>query len=240
MKFIILLFCILFSSLLYSQEPFTNHSPEENTSLKDTVFPFIMGTHHSLSFKKPNWYWFPLTWSAKCQDRDISGQLACGVRYFDIRVRFKKGNVISGHGLIDYHIDVLEQLSLLDSISTEEDPIYIRIMYESKPFRKNPSVEEMKTFMDELRETYNNLLFTECHIRNPYTLIGTYEEIPKKNQYPFYKNYGAKNIFQKIKGLKFPYPRHFAKKNNKNFPADTLTTEEQILIFDFINIDICP
>lgn len=39
-----------------------------------------------------------MAWFSETQDRDIAGQLACGTRYFDLRVKMKKGECRIYHG----------------------------------------------------------------------------------------------------------------------------------------------
>jgi hypothetical protein len=170
----------------------------------------------------------------KCQRIDLLEQIEYGVTYFDIRVRFKKEKVISGHGIINYDVDVLQELEMLNTHSREEKPLYVRIMYESKPFCKNPTVEEMLVFMDKLKQNYPSLIFTQCHIRNPYTLVETITDVPKKDCYQFYKDYGAQTFRHKLIGLKLPYPEYYAKRNNKKY-FDELDNGV-FSILDFVDI----
>jgi hypothetical protein len=214
---VLVLFLLSFPFVLYAQE----------TSYK-------IGTHHSLSYSNPKWYWAPLNWIAKCQELDLNEQLCHGVTYFDIRVRFKKGKVISGHGMINYDVDVLHELEMLNLNSSEENPLYVRIMYESKPLCKNPTLEEMKVFMDQLRKDYPALFFTECHIKEPYTLVERDVIISKKDYYQFLKDYDAKTFWKKIKGLKFPCPKYYAIRNNPKYWNEL--DSNKINIFDFVDI----
>jgi len=210
----------LFSLVLYAQEPVATNK---------------IGSHHSLSYSKPEWYWVPFNWMVKCQSLNLKEQIEFGVTYFDIRVRFKKKKVISGHGVMNYDIDVLQALKQLDDHSTDENPLYVRIMYESKPLCKNPSIEEMKAFMAQLKQDYPCLIFTQCHIRNPYTLVETVNDVPLKDCYQFYKDYGAKTLWKKLKGLKLPNPKHYARKNNKNYRNEA--NNAAVCIFDFVEIN---
>ncbi|MCM1306074.1 MAG: phosphatidylinositol-specific phospholipase C domain-containing protein [Bacteroides sp.] len=60
---------------------------EDETPLKSIAIP---GSHDSGS---ENMIWF-----SKTQSRDIADQLACGTRYFDVRVKMKKGECRIYHG----------------------------------------------------------------------------------------------------------------------------------------------
>lgn len=57
--------------------------------LKDVVIP---GSHDAGATD--------MMWMARTQDRDIADQLACGTRYFDLRVGIKKGELRIFHGPI--------------------------------------------------------------------------------------------------------------------------------------------
>jgi hypothetical protein len=229
MKFRLLLLLALFPFISCAQESFAGCEPD---SVPGRIVSAKTGSHHSLSYSKPAWYWIPFNWMTKCQSLDLMEQIKAGVTYFDIRVRFKKDKIISGHGMMDYNVDVLQALKTLNDCSSAEIPFYVRIMYESKPFCKNPSIEEMKAFMAQLKQDYPCLIFTPCHIRNPYTLVETNTPVPKKDCYMFYKDYGAKTLWKKLKGLKLPRPKYYARRNNKKYSDQQ--DNEIIYIYDFV------
>ena len=227
---------ILFSFILQAQEPSEYEAADSiSTDLtpKRTAVERI-GAHNCLSYVRPKWYWLPFNWMVRCQQLSIPEQIKLGVVYFDFRIRFKKGKVISGHGFIDFDVDVLRELEWLNSHSIEENPFYIRLMYESKPFHKNPPVEEIKAFWEKVKIDYPRLIFTQFHIKEPYTYIGSTLDLPIHDCYQHYRDYGARSLWAKLKGYKLPYPKHYAKRNNKNCRSQT--DENTICIYDFVEI----
>lgn len=214
---------------------------EEPVSLPDTtaVLQPKIGSHQSLSYVRPKWYWMPFRWMIKCQNLDLEGQLECGVVYFDIRVRFKKDKVISGHGIIDLDIDVVEALKFLDSRSTEENPLFIHLMYETKPFSKTPELEQLQQFFDQVKEACPRLRFTQFHIKGSYALVESVEYVPKRDCYPYFTDFTAKTIGQKLRGLRFPYPKYFASKRNASLLEEIEIEEDRFYVFDFVDIGVC-
>lgn|GEM_PF-3698118 len=227
---------ILFSFVLWGQEE-SEYEAADSTA-KDSISEQILveriGAHHCLSYVHPKWYWLPFNWMVRCQTLSIAEQIAYGVVYFDFRIRFKKGKVISGHGIIDYDVDVLRELERLNSYSSKKNPFYIRLMYESGPFHKNPSVEEMKAFVDKVKNDYPNLIFTQSHIKAPYTYIDSTFDVPTHDCYQHYRDYGARSLRDKVKSYKLPYPKYYAKRNNRKCRSQT--EEDKICIYDFVEI----
>ena len=65
-----------------------------------------LGTHNSLTYLSPQWYFRWLNFTSKCQDLTIEEQYDLGVRYFDFRIKFtRKGEVRAGHGIMTYKAD---------------------------------------------------------------------------------------------------------------------------------------
>ena len=211
---------ILFSFVLRGQEP--SKRVEK------------IGAHHCLSYVRPKWYWRPFNWMVQCQRISIAEQIKQGVVYFDFRIRFKKGKVISGHGIIDYDVDVLRELDRLNSYATDENPFYIRLMYESGPFHKNPSVEAMKTFVEKVKSDYPHLIFTQSHIKAPYTYIDSTIDVPLHDCYQHYRDYNAHTLWANLKSYKLPYPKYYAKRKNKICRSQT--DENTICVYDFVDI----
>jgi hypothetical protein len=227
---------ILFSFILRGQE---SSECEAADSISIDLIPEQtgaerIGAHHCLSYARPKWYWLPFNWMVRCQQISIQEQIKYGVVYFDFRIRFKKGKVISGHGIIDYNVNVLHEFERLNSHSSDENPFYIRLMYESGPFHKNPSVEEMKTFVEKVKNDYPRLIFTQSHIKAPYTYIDSTTDVPTHDCYQHYRDYGARSLWAKLKSYKLPYPKRYAKRNNKNCRSQT--DENKICIYDFVEI----
>jgi hypothetical protein len=232
-RFFLILLYAFFPAALFAQEClFSPESPD--TSGGKSVCAKKLGSHNSLSYLKPRWYWLPFNWMIRCQQLNLIEQIEHGVTYFDIRIRFKKNRVISAHGIIDYDVDVLKILQMLDSLSTEEKPLYLWIVYESKPLCKNPEIEELQAFMSKVKNDYPSLIFTQCYIKEPYTLVETITDVPRKVCYQYFRDYGATTFWSKLTGLKIPYPKYYAKRNNKKYFAEL--NDEVFSVLDFVDI----
>lgn len=61
-------------------------------------------SHNSWTFLPvKQWYLKPLSFMARCQSKDIEGQLSLGIRSFDLRIRFDKDDrLIIAHGMFEY------------------------------------------------------------------------------------------------------------------------------------------
>lgn len=61
----------------------------------------MYGSHNTLTaYPVRRWYMHILQPFARCQRKDVEGQIACGARAFDLRVRFDgKGGLVACHGL---------------------------------------------------------------------------------------------------------------------------------------------
>lgn len=64
----------------------------------------MYGSHNTLTaYPVRRWYMHILQPFARCQRKDVEGQIACGARAFDLRVRFDgKGGLVACHGLVEY------------------------------------------------------------------------------------------------------------------------------------------
>jgi hypothetical protein len=227
MKLSFLLFFTLFPLSLCAQEDSIPAHPADWSRYKT-------GTHHSLSYASPQWYWRPFAWMAKCQKLTLAEQVEQGVCYFDIRVRFQKDKVISGHGFLNYDIDVLAELAMLDSVAVST-PIFVHIMYENKLTGKNPTLEELTAFMENLKVQYPHLTFLDSHIKKKYTLVLRGANAPINNVHQFFSDYQAQTFWDKLKGLRFPFPAFYARRNNKKYWNELDSTK--INVFDFIEVD---
>lgn len=77
----------------------------------------MYGSHNSLTGYKPMKWWGRLLQPfARCQRKDVEGQIACGARAFDLRVRFDgKGGLVACHGLVEYKADVPAVIARLEN-----------------------------------------------------------------------------------------------------------------------------
>ncbi len=104
----------------------------------------MLGSHNSFSYLKPTKWWMRLftPWT-KCQNKTIEEQYADGVRYFDIRVAFKKdGSMRVVHNLIEYPTD--ELYNALRTFKNNSD-VYLRICLDMR--RKPKNMEDIKNVL---------------------------------------------------------------------------------------------
>lgn len=192
----------------------------------------LIGSHNSLSFLPPRQFWLrPFAWIAKCQSLDVAGQWATGVRYFDIRIRFRDNRIISGHGLIDYDIPVNEVLKWIDNRSKTEQCV-VRLMLEKKGRQDD---DLFLSFVNIVREVHSHILFTGGLRKDPFETIAQLENVREKHCYALFQDYSAQTLLQKIKGFKFPWPWYWAKKNNSGYKESADAFSYTIL--DFVELD---
>lgn len=88
----------------------------------------MIGSHNTFTYMRPIQWWARLlTWTARCQKKDIKQQLAEGIQLIDIRVRYsKKQGWMVCHWLTKYCrlIDVL--------LIAREANISVRLLIEGK------------------------------------------------------------------------------------------------------------
>lgn len=192
----------------------------------------MLGSHNSLSYLKPRQWWLrPLSWTAKCQDLDISRQWDVGVRYFDVRVRFRGNTAISAHGIFDYEIPLRSVFSLLDSRARDEECV-VRLMLEKKG---NSEDLFFRSFVEIVKRKYPNLIFVGGLRKDPFEEIATVHHVPERHCYQLFQDYEAKTLWQKLKGLKFPFPWYYAKKNNRKYREGM--TDSCYTILDFVELN---
>ena len=96
----------------------------DDSKLLDIIIP---GSHNSTSYSMREKYYgiFPNLpdMYAKCQELNLISQLLCGVRYLDLRVTIKEGELIFCHGKVSgrgVEPILLEQLLLFNEVFPEE------------------------------------------------------------------------------------------------------------------------
>lgn len=212
----------------------------------------IYGTHNSLSYLKPRQWWLrPLAWIARCQDMTIEEQLQYGVRYFDIRVKFRNNIAISGHGLMDYDIPVYTVLRDINktpvSPTSSNTPITARLVLED---RKGNS-DRFREFVSNCQARFPDLRIIGGWRKSPFEqIVPGMDADTAKHQYSQYQDYNApswgvcfadllngdeKPLFRKLKALRFPYPLYWAKRQNARIKAEPWKLWDTV-VMDFINI----
>lgn len=192
-----------------------------------------LGSHNSLSYLKPRQWWLrPFAWVGRCQSLTIPEQWNHGVRYFDIRIRFKVDKVISGHGLIDYDVNMWDWLEYLNKrAESEKVKCVVRLMLETKG--RNDDAR-FKCYVKVWKSFYPNLIFVGGLRKEPFEVIAEVDSVPEKHCYQLFQDYSAKTLWQKLKGIKFPYPRYWAKRKNNEYRQNA--KDGVYTILDFVEI----
>ena len=163
----------------------------------------ILAAHDSLTANKAlHWYMKPFTFLAKCQSKSVADLYKSNVRLFDIRVRVTdKNEVIACHGAYEYKADVISILQYLNSKSTKDDKIYVRIINEDTFLSSNHS---------------NFLFWAKYKVANKFTNL-TYMIIDsKKNWTTVYNDFPGvpdRCMFW-TKDKDCYYPKQYADKHN--------------------------
>lgn len=216
----------------------------------------IYGTHNSLSYLKPRQWWLrPVAWIARCQDMTIEEQLMYGVRYFDIRVKFRNNIAISGHGLMDYDIPVYAVLREIQKHAENEasknpylEKVVVRILLEDRKGHR----DRFREFVQNCMERFPLIQFTGGYRTRPYEQIVKLEETYEWHRYklysePFAENWkecfrqlfkkrDAEELMKKIKGYAFPWPLYWAKRDNARYKTLPYIKLWDTIVLDFVQI----
>lgn len=184
-----------------------------------------LGTHNSLSYMRCQWWLEPFAWIGRCQSMTIKEQFLYGVRYFDIRVKFVNGVAKSGHGIFTYNVLIDDILSLLQKYYNEQNKdkqeVVVRLFLENS--KRNPTLYA-KEFMMNIKtwkEKYKELIFVEGGCRYDYHSYIEHN-VPTRICYAEYWK----------KKLCIPWPKHWAKKHNKELHQND--NDEIFSIYDFV------
>ena len=202
-----------------------------------------IASHNSYSYLPVRRWWMkPIAFTARCQRLNITKQFMCGVRLFDIRVRFdKKGRPYLCHGLIEYDYDphwILKSLSILGY----HQRVYVRMVLET---RKPDEWQEMqfRNYCELLELNYSNITFFGGNNRTDWECKHPIYDF--KNPLPDIKHSYASATTRFPKGWKwlrhiddlYPlgYARKYNKKNTKNLSA-FFGEQHEWLMLDFVDI----
>ena len=135
----------------------------------------ILGSHNSMTYLRPRRWWMRLfRIFGRCQNKTIQQQFDSGVRCFDLRVSHTTNDGWSfSHGLIDYRLPadfteapdipnplnypVHSVLSLLNSLATDSDPVYIRFILEKINHVYDPAL--FQGLCEAIQKMYRHLTF---------------------------------------------------------------------------------
>lgn len=180
-----------------------------------------LGTHNSLTYLPPQWYFRWLNFTSKCQDLTIEEQYDLGVRYFDFRIKFtRKGEVRAGHGIMTYKADFDSIYHFLD----KKGNCYINIVLENFPWQKSKKDSLFIRYVNELVQKYPRIRFVGGEKKRPWTPLVPLGNVPVKACFEFYEK----------ERKKFPLPRYYARKRNQEYWKNV--DSNAYSLFDFIEI----
>ena len=180
----------------------------------------MLATHNSLTYHKPQWYYRIINFTSECQEVDIYKQYELGVRLFDFRIRFKGNKVKAGHGLMTYNVDFD---SIYKFLNDKGDSV-INIVLENHFWEKDKYDQQFIDYVTNVKNQYKNIKFVGGDRKKPWTNIIKLDSIPVVRCFEYFHG----------KYLKFPFPKHYAKKNNKTYRENV--TDDKYYMFDYINI----
>lgn len=187
----------------------------------------MYASHDSFTGYKPTKWWMWLFRPfEKTQRTTIPQQMKHGVRYFDIRVRFKKnGDLVSCHGLSEYQANVMKTVKTI-----EENGCYYRIILENIIGKRKTKAGDI----DRLKEIFLTAEHKAC-----------YYVADKKYWKGFFNPHcdlkaGELNQHKNFRNYKFlPVPRLFVKQwlTNKLRHSQNLDEDRHMIYFyDFVDI----
>lgn len=179
-----------------------------------------LGTHNSLSYHRPQWWLRWLNFTAKCQDLTIEEQYNLGVRYFDFRIRFTKSGVCSGHGLMTYKVDFQKIFAFLN----KQGDCIVNLVLENHFWQGSEFDMQYSVYVKQLIRAYPDIQFVGGYKKRPWTDLLHMGNYPVRACYEFYEG----------DNLKFPFPKYYAKKNNRKYWKQV--DDMAYSMFDFIEI----
>lgn len=206
----------------------------------------ILGSHNSMTFLPPARWWVrPFQWMYRCQSKNLEEQLEAGVRYFDFRLVFDKGqNPHFAHGMATLKGDVLATLFRMHfqagNLTAPHEKIYIRLINE-----RDRDHATFIRFCKFVEEHYTNITWVgginKSDWRRLYTFAAGEPELIDKyssNNHDHCEFDGDREVSHKnFTGSIWDdlFPKIYAKKNNA-FWRSRMADREGVLLQDFIGV----
>lgn len=194
-----------------------------------------LGTHNSLTYAEPTTLLGKLfNKTAKCQELTLEEQYNLGVRYFDIRINRAGSN--AKHGFIYYKQNVELAIAWLNSMSTEEDHIYVSLNYENGIFERKSKYEPaFQQLFSSMISTYRNLTFVGGYAKHPWRKVIDVKDPVLEERYWEFSNYrwAQKKIKKFFINLLHFNPKYWAKQDNQLYRKQY---KSGVLVLDFVNI----
>lgn len=188
----------------------------------------ILGSHNSWSFLPPKKWWQKvLAFTARCQRKTIQEQYELGVRCFDLRIRFIKGDPYVVHNSFVYAsiFDVYNDLNFLNN----ECNVCVRILHD---------VRKKKDYTDVSQDSFWNLC---SYLKRRFTNIKWW---CGRNLYNWEEDFvfdykpRCTEMYSSVCSPKLIddwFPLIYAKRNNSWIRRDEYK-EDEILLIDFVDI----
>lgn len=197
----------------------------------------ILGSHDTMTYLQPQWWMVPLKWTCRCQSLSYQEQYNKGVRVFDLRIKFTDGGKpYFAHGLARYDINVYTVLHDLNILSTETDPIWVKVSYEA---RHNRHCNLFRDFCKRITEIYSNLsFFGGTYIHPTKKCHGTVYDFNTSGPEPLHGKHASWNEDLENRAPTGYYiddiiPVLYAKLNNKK-NIDKFSGQNCFLMIDFV------
>lgn len=157
----------------------------------------MLASHDSLTGSVLKTWWYkPLSFIAKCQDKPLIEQLNVGVRYFDIRLNKYKGEWYGAHGVLIYDITIDDVLNIIQKwTASNKEAVYFRILMEDV-FDKDTTLDLFKI------EIYDKYI----QYKNEYMHLHLIGEKSNWNNHTYYMNipfYGKNDFTADSKGIEY-------------------------------------
>lgn len=187
---------------------------------------YTLGSHNSFSYLPvKRWY---MRWSrpwARCQSKTITEQIATGVRYFDMRVRFNgDGSVRLVHNSIEFKpYNLEESLHLIN-----ECECHMRLVLD---IRSDVDADQERMFFEYVKTIQEKYPQIKLHVQ---IAARGWIDIPEWSSAPFeitenhvsVVGYNVKNL-AKYKGI----PEAYARDNNEDIKREF---KGNCLLIDFV------
>ena len=196
----------------------------------------IPGTHNSGTAGELVWWQRPFSFilntTSRCQERNITQQIADGVKLFNLQTTFYRGCWHFSHGLCIYKERLHDALKALRAAAKPLSPIYFQL-YLDKNFFCGQDKKRFAELIEEVKREYcaEGLVMLSAWIEGtneyPYKSKAS---IDKRENY-WTKAWGkthGKNLLDHL-----PLPRYHAQKHNASYRA---LCKGDYLMLDFYNI----
>ena len=186
----------------------------------------MLGSHNSLTYLKSNNLF--KSW-AKCQEINYLQQYNLGVRCFDVRIKFEKGQPKIVHNNVDYK-GGKEVLDSLYKFMDSKGDCYLRLILDVRSTPKNEDVlvGMFKQYILYVQTYFPNIKFIEAR---------TYWDWQNYCDVVFSVIEKHASVAGKV-GV-FKKPKDYAKNNNTTIREEyeeILQSGVEVLLIDFVNI----